>query len=147
NIRGEKTRAVVTDALSALVRLKHRGGQGADPSAGDGAGILTQIPHRLFEREFRRQGNPLPPEGAYGVAGLLLPRSEPLGGSCEGAAAKAGADDGVRVVGGRDVPLDEGVLGESGRRTMPAMRQLFVAPGGPAPDGDSLWLARKLYVI
>ena len=147
NIRGEKSRAVVTDALSALVRLKHRGGQGADPSAGDGAGILTQIPHRLFEREFRRQGNPLPPEGAYGVAMLFLPRNETLRASCEEAAAKAVADEGFRVLGWRDVPLDESVLGESARRTMPAMRQLFVAPGGPAPDGDPLWLARKLYVI
>jgi len=147
NIGGEKSRAVVADALRALVRLKHRGGQGADTSSGDGAGILTQIPHRLFEREFRRQGKSLPPEGAYGAAMLFLPRDESLRGSCIGAIEKAVEDEGFQVLGWREVPVDESVLGESARRSAPAMRQLFVAPGRPAPEGDPLWLARKLYVI
>lgn len=51
NLRGEKTRALVEDALSLLVRLSHRGAVGADPDTGDGAGILLHLPHRFFKRE------------------------------------------------------------------------------------------------
>ena len=50
NIKGEKSRGIVEQALDVLQRLAHRGASGSDPETGDGAGILLQIPHRFFKR-------------------------------------------------------------------------------------------------
>jgi glutamate synthase (ferredoxin) len=147
HIKGNPSRDIVEEALRILVRLKHRGGQGADPSTGDGAGILTQIPHRLFEKELRRQGVDLPPAGTCGVAMLLLPGDEALRAACEEAVGKAVESEDFRLLAWRTVPVDDSVLGTGARKTAPFVRQLFVVPNGDVPAGEKLWLERKLYVI
>lgn len=72
NIKGKRSYGIVDDALKILENLKHRGGEGADQKSGDGAGILTQIPHEFFQRECEVLGFRLPPEGQYGVGMILL---------------------------------------------------------------------------
>ena len=67
NIKGKKSHGIVQQGLQILRNLTHRGAVGADPLAGDGAGILIQIPDRLFREEMARQGVHLPPVGQYGV--------------------------------------------------------------------------------
>src|ERR671938_366659 len=67
NMRGEKSHLIVQSGLEILVNLTHRGACGCDPLTGDGAGILTQVPHEFFERECRTIGFSLPDPGAYGV--------------------------------------------------------------------------------
>lgn len=76
NIRGERSYGIVDDALKILENLKHRGGEGADHKSGDGAGILTQIPHDFFHRECEVLGFSLPPEGEYGVGMIFAHRYE-----------------------------------------------------------------------
>src|SRR6476659_8491089 len=56
NIKGQKSHQIVEDALTILLNLEHRGAVGADPRAGDGAGILTQIPHKFFARKTKALG-------------------------------------------------------------------------------------------
>lgn len=147
HIRGVPSRTLVTDALDVLVRLKHRGGQGADPFTGDGAGILTQLPHRLFARELERRGVTLPPAGQYGVGMLFLPRGEEFGRACREAVRQAVAAEGFRLLAWREVPTNSGVLGPAAARSMPAIVQIFVASEVSPPATEPLWMERRLYVI
>src|SRR5690348_7520351 len=74
DIKGRKSHQIVEDALRILCNLEHRGAVGADPRAGDGAGILTQIPHAFFARKAKQLGITLPPPGEYGIGVLFMPR-------------------------------------------------------------------------
>src|SRR6187401_3179246 len=74
NIKGKKSHQIVSDAINILCNLEHRGAVGADPRAGDGAGILVQIPHAFFAKEATRLGFTLPPPGEYAVGALFMPR-------------------------------------------------------------------------
>ncbi len=74
NIKGKKSRQIVADALNILCNLEHRGAVGADPRAGDGAGILVQIPHAFFARKAKELGFKLPKPGDYAVGALFMPR-------------------------------------------------------------------------
>src|SRR6267154_2578196 len=70
DIKGRKSQQIVVDALTILVNLEHRGAVGADPRAGDGAGILVQIPHKCFARKAKALGITLPKPGEYGIGAL-----------------------------------------------------------------------------
>src|SRR5262245_6396484 len=74
DIKGRKSHKLIEDALAILCNLEHRGAVGADPRAGDGAGILVQIPHKFFAREATRLGFALPKPGEYAVGALFMPR-------------------------------------------------------------------------
>src|SRR3954470_19021799 len=78
DLKGPATHRTVEMGLEILRRLAHRGAAGSDPSTGDGAGILVQIPHRYFERVLAREGKELPLAGDYGVAQCFLSR-DPMG--------------------------------------------------------------------
>src|SRR6201987_3657907 len=67
NIKGRKSHQIVSDAISILCNLEHRGAAGADPRAGDGAGILVQIPHAFFARKAAGLGFQLPKPGGHAV--------------------------------------------------------------------------------
>src|SRR5262245_32388543 len=74
DIKGRKSHKIVDDALTILVNLEHRGAVGADPRAGDGAGILVQMPHAFFQRKATELGFKLPEQGLYAVGSLFMPR-------------------------------------------------------------------------
>ena len=74
NINNIKSHRTIDDGLSILKNLEHRGAVGADPKAGDGAGIMIQIPHLFFSEEAKRLGFELPAPQSYGVAYLFMPR-------------------------------------------------------------------------
>ncbi|HPX27939.1 MAG TPA: hypothetical protein PLG87_14125, partial [Treponemataceae bacterium] len=71
SIKGEKTHRMVLDALEMLSRMTHRGATGADPESGDGAGILTQLPHEFLKKTALEKGITLGSEGSYGC-GMLF---------------------------------------------------------------------------
>ncbi|HEX8824585.1 MAG TPA: glutamate synthase large subunit, partial [Archangium sp.] len=141
HIRGEKSRGIVEDALELLNRLSHRAAAGKDPETGDGAGILVQLPHRFFERE--RLGFALPPRRQYAVGMVFLPADEEARIACEAALEQVAADEGQRVLGWRDVPVDPSHLGRLAREGAPVIRQLFVARRRVVPSA----FERKLYRI
>ena len=74
DIKGRKSHQIVVDALTILVNLEHRGAVGADPRAGDGAGILVQIPHAFFSRKAAEIGFRLPKPGDYAIGALFMPK-------------------------------------------------------------------------
>ena len=83
NLKGEKSHRVISDALSMLCNLEHRGAVGADPLAGDGAGILIQIPHAFLADECKKLGFALPGPGDYAVGHIFMPQDERLAAHCK----------------------------------------------------------------
>ena len=94
NIRGEKSHAIISQALKILQNLDHRGAVGADPLMGDGAGILIQMPDALYRAEMAKQGVKLPPPGEYGVGMIFLPKEHASRQACEEEMERAIADEG-----------------------------------------------------
>ncbi len=142
NIKNVKSRGIVEQGLELLVRLTHRGAVGADPRAGDGAGILLQIPDSYFRNAVDFE---LPAAGSYGVGMVFLPQDTASREAMEATVEQHMIEGGQRVLGWRDVPVNNSVLGESVLPTEPKIRQIFVACGQNCPDQDAF--ERKLFVV
>ncbi|MCB9680806.1 MAG: glutamate synthase large subunit [Alphaproteobacteria bacterium] len=144
HIQGVKSRDIVSDALSILERLAHRGATGCDPCTGDGAGILVQIPNRFFQRRCREElGWDLPGKKRYAIGQLFLPPDPEQRAACEAILTEVIEAEGQRIVGWRDVPVDPEPIGTIARGVMPVVRQVFVARRRCVPSA----FGRKLYVI
>jgi len=133
DLKGRASHDIVAQGVTALCNLEHRGASGAEANTGDGAGILIQVPDG-FLREVVDFA--LPPVGAYAVGMAFLPR-DPAGAAAAVAAIEAiAAEESVRVLGWRDVPVDDSMIGETARGVQPGFRHVFVA--AQAPDGSDL---------
>ena len=143
DIRGRRSHEIVRDALTVLVNLEHRGASGAEKNTGDGAGLTVQIPHRFFAEAAAESGVRLPAGGGYGVGMLFLPTAPEDRLACEEIVAAVARREGLPVLGWRDVPTDPSLLGETARRSQPAIRQVFLG----RPYGlDTLDYERRLYI-
>lgn len=143
NISGRREHRIVEYGKQVLLNLMHRGAAGADEATGDGAGLLMQLPHEFFAAEAQRLRLALPPAGRYGVGMLFLPQEPDLQHRCEQMLGEGLAEEGLEVIGWRDVPTDNSCLGEIARESEPVVRQVFV-------DGQGLEdepLERKLFVV
>jgi glutamate synthase (NADPH/NADH) large chain len=145
HIKGEKSHAIVTQALEILRNLDHRGAVGADPLLGDGAGILIQMPDRLLRKWAQGEGLNLPPPGDYAVAMCFLPQDEASRTMVVDALEKFTAKEGQIALGWRDVPTTLDGLGKAVIASMPVIRQFLVARGENCPDQDAF--ERKLLAI
>ena len=145
HIKGKKSHSIVEQGLQILKNLTHRGAVGADPLAGDGAGILLQIPDKLLREEMARQGVALPPVGQYGVGMVFLPQEPASRLACEYEIERAIKEEGQILLGWRDVPCDNAGLGESVRNIEPVIRQVFIGRDKGVTVTDAL--ERKLYII
>ncbi len=145
NISGAKSHQIVEYGRQVLLNLQHRGAVGADESTGDGAGILMQLPHEFLAAEAGRLGFGLPEPRRYGVAMVFLPRDGQLRRQCEELLAAAIAQQGLELLGWRDVPCDDRTLGEIARASEPVVRQVFVGAAGIEDEAleRQLYLARK----
>ncbi len=143
---GERSSDITARALQALARVAHRGAAATD-SSGDGAGLLTQIPSRLFYREAATHGLVLEPGQPFAVGAFFLPQDHSALGRATTIIEEVLRREALPVLGWRDVPVDLAVLGATARATCPAIRQaLIAAPGDPADEAAwerSLYLARK----
>jgi glutamate synthase (NADPH/NADH) large chain/glutamate synthase (ferredoxin) len=137
------THEVVVRSLTALENLEHRGATGADPCTGDGAGILMQIPDELMRAVVDFE---LPPLGAYGVLMCFLPRDDAARARLQDLLERTVLGEGQRVLGWREVPVEETQTGEVAAACRPAICQLFVG-AGPGEEADREAFERKLYVI
>ncbi|QHY94974.1 Glutamate synthase [NADPH] large chain [Streptomyces sp. S4.7] len=129
---------MVEQALTVLRNLEHRGATGSEPDSGDGAGILLQIPD-AFLREV--SGFELPGAGSYAVGIAFLPAENP--DEAVSRIETIAADEGIDVLGWREVPVAPQMLGAIARSTMPVFRQLFVAAG----TRSGIALDRKAFVL
>ena len=132
DIGNKPSHSIVTNGLTVLKRLMHRGATGNDPRTGDGAGLLMRIPDPFFRKTVKN----LPEAGKYGIAMLF-------GGIGEEKAIEAAVTaEGCKVLGWREVPVDPEAIGDDARSVMPAIRELFI--GSDLPQ-DKFEL--KLFVI
>ncbi len=122
-MRGEPGHDIVEHALTALRNLDHRGAVGAEPDTGDGAGILTQVPDAFF-REVT--GFDLPQAGSYAVGIAFLPDDDEEDATAVARIEEIAAEEGLSVLGWREVPTTCDLVGTTARACQPRMRQLFV---------------------
>ncbi|MFE9040940.1 glutamate synthase large subunit [Streptomyces sp. NPDC007818] len=137
-LTGVASHALVEQALTVLRNLEHRGATGSEPDSGDGAGILLQVPDAFFREVTDFE---LPEAGAYAVGTAFLP----VDSADETAAAveAIAADEGLTVLGWREVPVAPALLGATARSTMPVFRQVFVTDG----ETTGIALDRKAFVL
>ena len=145
DIHGRKSHAIVRQGLEILVNLTHRGAVGADPTMGDGAGILIQMPHKFLTAVCGEIGIHLPSPGEYGVAVVFLPADAALKQKCKETLEYYVRAEGQTVLGWRENPVQSAMLSDTVRATEPVMRHLIVARGKNCPDQDAF--ERKLFVI
>ena len=106
NVDGRRTHQIVSHGITILKNLVHRGALGGDSRTGDGAGMLTQVPHRFFTREASRLGFSLPAEEAWGLAMLFLPRGEEKRARARALVERVVAAEGGTTLGWREVPVN-----------------------------------------
>src|SRR6478735_4323308 len=145
NIKGKKSRQIVSDAMNILCNLEHRGAVGADPRAGDGAGILVQIPHAFFARKTKELGFTLPQPGAYAVGALFMPRETAWRKVIKSIISDQIKAEQLTVLGWREVPTDNSSLGETVKPTEPAHMQVFIGRGAHFQNDEEL--ERRVYIL
>lgn len=144
NIKGEKSRATVTDALKIVENLEHRAGRDAEGKTGDGVGILTQIPHKFFARVTKALGITLGGEREYGVAFVFFPQEELRRNQAKKMFEIIVEKEGLEFLGWREMPTFPNVLGLSAAECMPHIMQGFVKK--PADVEKGLAFDRRLYI-
>ena len=145
DIKGRKSHKIVEDALTILVNLEHRGAVGADPRAGDGAGILVQTPHKFFAKKAAELGFALPEPGHYAVGALFMPHDAAWRQEIMDTYAAIVAQEGMTILGWRDVPTDNSTLGVSVKPTEPFHKQVFLARNPKVTSEDEF--ERRLYIL
>src|SRR3984893_17052650 len=145
DIKGRKSHRIVQDALTILLNLEHRGAVGADPRAGDGAGILVQIPNKFFVKKLTELGLSCPAPGEYAIGALFLPRDAGLRQEIRNIYAREPAKEGMRIIGWRDVPTNNSTLGWSVKPTEPVHKQIFLER--PKHIHSETDFERRLYIL
>ncbi len=145
NVKGRKSHEIVQQGLRILENLTHRGAVGADPCAGDGAGLLIQLPDDFLRAECSSLGISLPEADSYAVGMLFLPQPDATRCHCEQLIEQTVAEEGQGVLGWRDVPTSNDGLGESVKLVEPVIRQLFISRGDNCNTTDDF--ERKLFII
>jgi glutamate synthase (NADPH/NADH) large chain len=140
DIKGRASHDIVMRGLGALCNMEHRGATGAEADTGDGAGVLLQIPDRFLRGVVNFE---LPPMGSYVVGMAFLPSDVSVAAKAQSAIEAIAREEGLTVLGWRDVPTDPTTLGAGARAVMPTFRQLFLSD----PQGASgIDLDRKVFV-
>jgi glutamate synthase (NADPH/NADH) large chain len=145
NIKGNKNHAIVSDALTLLENMEHRGACGCESNTGDGAGILIQTPHEFLFEECLRMGVHLPSFGRYGVGSVFFPRDIRLREECREIFQRASEQLGLEILAWRKVPVNPEGIGHTALSVEPEMEQVFVA----CPDhlNDPMAFERRLFVL
>lgn len=145
SLKGKKSNDIIHKALEILDKLEHRGAVSADGKTGDGAGILIDIPHNFFKDVCSFE---LPEPGDYAVSNVFLPQKENQREYCISVFEKNIKEQGLQLLGWRDVPVNRSVPGRIAMETEPFVKQLFVAKENKNQDefqfNLELFIARKV---
>jgi len=145
NIKGYKSHQHISDALTILENMEHRGACGCETNTGDGAGIFIQIPHEFFFDECVKLGVHLPAFGKYGVGVIFFPKEIKLREECRDIFNRAAEKLGLEIITYRSVPVNTFDIGPTALSVEPVMEQVFIA----CPDHitNPLDFERKLFVL
>ncbi len=144
HIDGERTHGLVEAAILSVVNVTHRGAVSADGKSGDGAGLLLQIPQRLFDRELDRLHVRLPDGWRLGVGMIFLPQAGKGHDRSIALIEQAVERHGARVLGWRPVPVNPDALGDQARSTMPDIQQVLVGLPSTLTEEEA---ERRLFLI
>ncbi len=144
HMKGQKSHSIIDDALTLLKNLLHRGACGCEENTGDGVGILLQKPDKFFQRVCREINIELPESENYGAGMVFLPVDPEQSKECQQIFENIIKEEGQTLLGWRDVPTDDSLLGPSAKKDEPTFKQIFI---GKADGMDSAAFDRKLYVI
>ncbi|MCA6440929.1 MAG: glutamate synthase large subunit [Sediminibacterium sp.] len=145
NIKGHKSHQHISDALTVLENMEHRGACGCENNTGDGAGISLQIPHEFFFDECIKLGVHLPKPGKYGVGMIFFPKSIALREECRDIFNRAAEKIGLEVLAYRKVPVNKENIGASALSVEPCIEQVFI--GSTDHVTDTLAFERKLFIL
>ncbi len=145
DLKARPSHKIVEHGLQILENLTHRGATGADPLAGDGAGILVQIPHAFIKEVCAPLRIKLPEPGHYAVGHMFMPRNHAQRIYCESVVARVIDAEGLKLLGWRDVPTDNSRLSVPVIQTEPTHRQVFIGRGPEVEDESDF--ERKLYIL
>lgn len=141
HLDGQSRHSIIQEGIQVLKNLQHRGAVGGDSLTGDGAGIMCQIPDAFFRREIK--AFTLPEVDHYAVGMTFLPSDEHAASVCIQIVEEISAENGFRLLGWRDVPVNGSCLGELALSTEPAVKQFFVAPSSKQKDCSQ----KNLYIL
>ncbi len=144
NMRGGKSHEIVLQGLDILKRLEHRGATGADPLTGDGAGLLIQLPDTFLREECAKLRIDLPEFGRYASGLVFLPRKKNTK-NCARILEKVVKKEGLKLLGWREVPVDNSTIGIVARGAEPVIRQIFIGASDDVVDVPDF--ERRLYCI
>ena len=144
NIKGERSRKVVDDALTIVEKLEHRAGKDAEGKTGDGVGMLSQIPYDFFRAECRKLGFDIGGEGEFAAGMFFFPQNELKRDQARNLFEIIAGKNGMKVLGWREVPSSPEILGQKALESMPCIMQCFVKR--PADVADRLDFERRLYI-
>ena len=146
SIDGKATHAIVRSAVQCVCNVTHRGAVSADAKTGDGAGVLTQIPHGLFAKVLKQLGAKPAGPGELGVGVMFLPKEDAARAVAQRLAEDTLKASGLGLIGWRDVPVDPSALGEKALETQPVIRHLLIRRPDELPPAEferRLFLARR----
>ena len=145
NIKGNKSHQIVSDALTVLENMEHRGACGCESNTGDGAGLMIQTPHEFFFDECIKLGIHLPAFGRYGVGVIFFPQEIRLREECRDIFNRSAEKLGLEVIGYRKVPVNREDIGPTALSVEPEMEQVFIACPDHIANSDDF--ERKLFVL
>ena len=143
-LNNKPSHELVSKAITMLENMDHRGAVGYERNTGDGAGILTQIPHQFFQEEAERLSFTLPEPGQYAVGVVFFPADERMKKECRILFDDYLDEFDLTLIGYREVPRDNSSLGHSALQTEPHIEQVFVESKIPI---SQLELERKLFIL
>lgn len=145
SIKGYKSHQHISDALTVLERMEHRGACGCEDNTGDGAGIMIQVPHEFFFEECLKLGVHLPSFGKYGVGVLFFPKEVKLREECRDIFNRTAEKLGLEILTYRKVPVNPDGIGPSALSVEPEMEHVFIACPDHITNPDEF--ERKLFVL
>ncbi|MBL7744795.1 MAG: glutamate synthase large subunit [Chitinophagaceae bacterium] len=145
NIKGHKSHPIISDALTVLENMEHRGACGCENNTGDGAGIMIQMPHEFFFDECLKLGVHLPSFGKYGVGVIFFPKEIRLREECRDIFNRTAETLGLEVLAYRKVPVNTDGIGYTALTVEPEMEHVFIACPDHISNPDDF--ERKLFVL
>lgn len=145
NIKGNKSHQIISDALTLLENMEHRGACGCENNTGDGAGIMIQVPHEFFFAECVKLGVHLPAFGHYGVGVIFFPKEIKVREECREIFARAAEKLGLEILTYRKVPVNTTDIGQTALSVEPEMEQVFISCPDHIQNPEDF--ERKLFVL
>ncbi|QPG74841.1 glutamate synthase [NADH] [Brettanomyces nanus] len=148
HIKGKSSHQIISEAKYLLCNMTHRGAVGADARDGDGAGVMTSMPDKFMQREFKYRYNiELPPAGQYAVGNLFFKKDDAIFIKSKATFESIAESQDLKVLGWREVPVDSSLLGPASLSREPKILQPAVVMQNVSDPFDAAEFEKRLYIL